>query len=284
MTQGENFLKIREAILKLFFWHDKKYIKSKIDTVLSGAQKSGLVDSSSREMIDNILEFTQTLVREIMIPRTEIVALSTETAVDEIIREVIASRHTRIPVYRDTIDNIIGILNVKDILKFWSKQITKEDLLACLITPYYIPETKNTHLLFYELKENKKHMAIVIDEYGGTAGLVTLEDILEEIVGEIRDEHEVNVAHDGILQSPDGSLIFDGRMEIEKIEESLNIDLKKGRYETLSGLILDSVKRIPVSGEKFQIEGLEVTIENADERSIKKVKIKKIKTSDSDEE
>jgi len=183
-------------------------------------------------MIDNILEFTHTLVREIMIPRTEIVAVSTETAMDEVIREVIASRHTRIPVYRDTIDNIIGILNVKDILKFWSKQITKEDLLSCLITPYYIPETKNTHLLFYELKENKKHMAIVIDEYGGTAGLVTLEDILEEIVGEIRDEHEVNVAHDGILQSPDGSLIFDGRMEIEKIEESLNIDLKKGRYET----------------------------------------------------
>jgi len=282
--QGEDFLNIREAIPKLFFWRDKKYIKSKIDTVLSGAQKSGLVDSSSREMIDNILEFTHTLVREIMIPRTEIVAVSTETAIDEIIREVIASRHTRIPVYRDTIDNIIGILNVKDILKFWSKQITKEDLLSCLVTPYYIPETKNTHLLFYELKENKKHMAIVIDEYGGTAGLVTLEDILEEIVGEIRDEHEVNVAHDGILQSPDGSLIFDGRMEIEKIEESLKIDLKKGRYETLSGLILDSIKRIPISGEKFQIEGLEVTIENADERSIKKVKIKKIKTSDNDEE
>ena len=282
--QGEDLLNIREAIPKFFFWRDKKYIKSKIDTVLSGAQKSGMVDSSSREMIDNILEFTHTLVREIMIPRTEIVAVSTETAMDEIIREVIASRHTRIPVYRDTIDNIIGILNVKDILKFWSKQITKEDLLSCLVTPYYIPETKNTHLLFYELKENKKHMAIVIDEYGGTAGLVTLEDILEEIVGEIRDEHEVNVAHDGILQSPDGSLIFDGRMEIEKIEESLKIDLKKGRYETLSGLILDSIKRIPISGEKFQIEGLEVTIENADERSIKKVKIKKIKTSDNDEE
>lgn len=282
--QGEDFLNIREAIPKFFFWRDKKYIKSKIDTVLSGAQKSGLVDSSSREMIDNILEFTQTLVREIMIPRTEIVAVSTETAIDEIIREVIASRHTRIPVYRDTIDNIIGILNVKDILKFWSKQITKEDLLSCLVTPYYIPETKNTHLLFYELKENKKHMAIVIDEYGGTAGLVTLEDILEEIVGEIRDEHEVNVARDGILQSPDGSLIFEGRMEIEKIEESLNIDLKKGRYETLSGLILDSVKRIPLSGEIFQIEGLEVTIENADERSIKKVKIKKIKSSGNDEE
>jgi len=277
-------LNINKNIFKLFFWRDQKYIKNKIDAALDGAQKNGLVDSSSREMIENILEFTHLLVREIMIPRTEIVAVSTEAAIDEIISEVIASGHTRIPVYRDTIDNIIGILNVKDVLKFWSRPITKEDILSCLNTPYYIPETKNTHLLFYELKENKKHMAIVIDEYGGTAGLVTLEDMLEEIVGEIRDENEMNTADDGILMSADGSLIFDGRMEIEKIEEHLNIELKKGRYETLSGLILDSIKRIPLSGEKFQIEGLEVTIENADERSIKKVKIKKIKTDDINEE
>ena len=277
-------MNITKIILKLFFWRDNKYIKNKIDAVLARAQKSGLVDPSSREIIENILEFTHILVREIMIPRTEIVAVSTEAAIDEIINEVIASRHTRIPVYRDTIDNIIGILNVKDVLKFWSKQITKEDILACLSTPYYIPETKNTHLLFYELKENKKHMAIVIDEYGGTAGLVTLEDLLEEIVGEIRDEHETNTATDGISQSPDGSLIFDGRTEIEKIEEHLNINWKKGRYETLSGLILNSTKRIPLSGEKFQIENMEITIENADERSIKRVKIKKIKTNGINEE
>jgi CBS domain containing-hemolysin-like protein len=277
-------LNITKIILKLFFWRDNKYMKNKIDAALAGAQKSGLVDPSSREMIENILEFTHILVREIMIPRTEIVAVSTEAAIDEIINEVIASGHTRIPVYRDTIDNIIGILNVKDVLQFWSKQITKENILACLSTPYYIPETKNTNLLFYELKENKKHMAIVIDEYGGTAGLVTLEDMLEEIVGEIHDENETDNAADGISQSPDGSLIFDGRMEIEKVEEHLNINLKKGRYETLSGLILDSIKRIPLSGEKFQIEGLEITIENADERSIKRVKIKKIKTNGINEE
>jgi len=130
------------------------------------------------------------------------------------------------------------------------------------------------------LKENKKKMAIVIDEYGGTAGLITLEDLLEEIVGELRDEHETTNIGDGILQLPDGSVIFDGRMEIENVEEHLNISLKKDKYETLGGLILNSVKRIPLSGEKFQIEGLEVTIENADERSNKKSKkLKKLKTN-----
>ena len=277
-------MNITRIFPQLFFWRNNEYIKKKIDAILVKAQKNRLVDSSSREMIENILEFTHILVREIMIPRTEIVAVSTEATIDEIINEVIESRHTRIPVYRGTIDNIIGILNVKDMLKFWSKQITKDDLLACLSTPYYIPETKNTHLLFYELKENKKNMAIVIDEYGGTAGLVTLEDLLEEIVGELHDEHEANSATDGISQLPDGSIIFDGRMEIERVEERLNVILKKGRYETLSGMILNMTKRIPLSGEKFLIEGLEITIENADERSIKKVKIKKIKTNSLNEE
>lgn len=276
-------MNITKNILRLFFWHDKKYIKSRIETALYRGQKSGLLDPSSREMIEGIMEFTHILVREIMIPRTEIVAVSTEATMDEIIDEVIESRHTRIPVYRGTIDNIVGILNVKDILKFWSKQITKDDLLACLSTPYYIPETKNTHLLFYELKENKKHMAIVIDEYGGTAGLITLEDLLEEIVGELRDEHETTSVADGILQLPDGSIIFDGRMEIENVEEHLNVNLKKGKYETLGGLILNSTKRIPLSGEKFQMEGLEITIENADERSIKKVRIKKLETNNLNE-
>ncbi|KQC10548.1 MAG: hypothetical protein APR62_01845 [Smithella sp. SDB] len=276
-------MNITKNILKLFFWRDEKYIKSRIDSALYKAQKSGLLDPSSREMIEGILKFTHTLVREIMIPRTEIAAVSTEATIDEIVNEVIESRHTRIPVYRGTIDNIVGILNVKDILKFWSKQITKDDLLACLNTPYYIPETKNTHLLFYELKENKKQMAIVIDEYGGTAGLITLEDLLEEIVGELRDEHETTNIGDGILQLPDGSVIFDGRIEIENVEEHLSISLKKDKYETLGGLILNSVKRIPLSGEKFQIEGLEVTIENADERSIKKVIIKKLKTNNLNE-
>ncbi len=268
---------------KLLFWRNSKYIKREIEAVLAKAQKNGLVDSSSREIIENILEFTHILVREIMIPRTQIIAVSTEAKTEEIIKEAIESRHTRIPVYRGTIDNIIGILNVKDLLKFWSKEITKEDILTQLTKPYYIPETKNTHLLFYEFKENKKHIAIVIDEYGGTSGLVTLEDLLEEIVGEIRDEHEVNTDTNGIFQSADGSLIVDGRTEIEKIEEYLNISLEKGRYETLGGMILNATRRIPLIGETYQIKGLEITIENADERSIKKVKIKKLQTASKNE-
>lgn len=262
---------------KFFFWRSHEYIKKQIDMVLTKAQHHGVMDKSSRKMIENILDFTHILAREIMVPRTEIKALNIQATAEEIITHVMESRKTRIPVYRNTIDNIIGILNVKDLLIFWTRQITQEDILSILTKPYYIPETKSTHLLFEELKENKKHIAIVIDEYGGTSGLVTLEDLLEEIVGEIRDEYEeVNVA-DGIIPASDGTLIIDGRSEIEKVEEYLNITFKKGRYETLGGFILNSIKRIPLTGEKFQIEGLDIYIEKADERSIKKVKVKKLK-------
>ncbi len=264
-----------KIISQLFFWRDKKYIINKINSILERAQKNGVLDYSSREMIDNILVFAHTLVREIMIPRTEMVAVSTDATTEEIIEQAIESRHTRIPVYKGTIDNIVGILNVKDLLKFWSQDLTGKDILEQLTKPYYIPETKNTHLLFYELKENKKHIAIVIDEYGGTSGMVTLEDLLEEIVGEIRDEHDSEESEEEIIPSSDGSLIVDGRAEVEKIEEYLDIELEKGRYETISGMILDTTKKIPLMGEHYQIQGLDVTIEKADERSIKKVRIKR---------
>ena len=265
-----------KEISDLFFWHKQDYIRQELLSMLSKGQRSGLLDESSRTMIENILDFTNIMVREIMIPRTEIVAVSSEDTLQEIITEVINSRYTRIPVYRESIDNIIGILNVKDLIKFLPCDMkSSADIFSSLAKPYYIPETKNAHLLFSELKNNKKHMAIVIDEYGGTSGLVTLEDLLEEIVGDIRDEHDESAESEGIVRTAEGAIVVDGRTEIEKIEEHLNITLGRGRYETLSGLILNAIRRIPHSGETFRIEGMDIRIESADERSIKKVKLKK---------
>ena len=272
---GENKTRMKE-ISDLFFWQKQEHIRQELLSILSKAQKRGLLDESSRTMIENLLDFTKIMVREIMIPRTEIVAVSTEDNIQEVISEVINSRYTRIPVYRDSIDNIIGILNVKDLIKYLPGEIkSSSDIFSNLAKPYYIPETKNAHLLFTELKNNKKHMAIVIDEYGGTSGLVTLEDLLEEIVGDIRDEHDESSESEGIVQTAEGAIVVDGRTEIEKIEEHLHITLDRGRYETLSGLILNAIRRIPHNGETFRIEGMDITIEHADERSIKKVKIKK---------
>ncbi len=258
---------------KLYFWRKQEHIRREIFSILAKGEKNGVLDDASRKMIENILNFSSILVREIMIPRTDIISISADDKPEEIIQELVDAHYTRIPVHRGSVDNIIGILNIKDLLKTWSKPMTTGDILSHLTKPYYIPETKNAHLLFYEFKNNKKHMAIVIDEYGGTSGLITLEDLLEEIVGDIRDEHEENTDSECILQTVEGTIVVDGRTEIEKIEEHFNIKLERGRYETISGLILNTIRRIPHQGEKFVIEGMEITIENTDERTIKRVKI-----------
>jgi magnesium and cobalt transporter len=224
-------------------------------------------------MIQSILEFRDTVVREVMIPRTEMVAVSDDASIAEIIELVTNYGYTRIPVYHGTIDNIVGILNVKDLLKFWSKPMAEKEILSILRKPFYIPETKNTRLLLHELKQSKSHMAIVIDEYGGTAGLVTLEDLIEEIVGEIHDEDDTQEGE--ILDLADGYKLVDARTDIEKIEDHFGVSLPEGEYETLGGMILYVIGRIPVAGEQVQIQPFEMIIESADERSIRKVKMKR---------
>jgi len=264
-----------KKISDLLFRRRQAHIRREIVALLAKGQKISVLDEASRKMIENILEFTSISVREIMIPRTDIVSINADDAVEEIIQKIAVSHFTRLPVHRGAIDNIIGILNVKDLLKIWSPSMTTAAILSRLTKPYYIPETKNAHLLFHEFKNNKQHIAIVIDEYGGTSGLVTLEDLLEEIVGDIRDEHEENTDSADIIETADGAIIVDGRTEIEKVEEHLHIEIERGRYETVSGLILNTIRRIPHHGENFHINGMDITIENADDRSIKKVRINK---------
>ncbi len=249
-------------------------MEKEIQSIIDAGAEDGLIDPQSGEMIQSILEFRDTVVREVMIPRTEMVAIPSDAPVEEIIDLITRYGHTRIPVYSGSIDNIVGILNVKDLLKFWSKPIAKGDILSILRKPYYIPETKNTHLLLHELKQRKHHLAVVIDEYGGTSGLVTLEDLIEEIVGEIHDEHDTQ---DGdIDELPDGYILVDGRTDIEKIEDHFGVTFPEGKYETLGGMILHAIGKIPVTGETIKIEQFEMIIESADERSIKKVKMKRL--------
>lgn len=257
----------------LSFRDEQARLEKEIQTIIDEGEESGLIDEHSGQMIQSILEFRETIVREVMIPRTEIVAIRSDCPIEDITRTIAEHGYTRIPVYQESIDNIIGILNVKDLLKYWSRQITEPELISVLRKPYYIPETKNIHLLLPELKYRKYHMAIVIDEYGGTSGLVTLEDLLEEIVGEIHDEHDITEQPFTVL--PDGSVLIDSRIEIEKIEEYFNIQIPEGKFETLAGFILFLIKRIPASGETISYENLEITIDSADERSIKKVKVRK---------
>ena len=270
------FSKIRESFSK----KDQSRLEKEIQSIIDEGEESGLIDPESGEMIQSILEFRDTVVREVMIPRTEMVAVRSDAPIEEVLELIIKHGHTRMPVYTDSVDNIIGILNVKDLIKFWSKPISVSDILSTLKKPYYIPETKKTHLLMHELKQRKHHIAIVIDEYGGTSGFVTLEDLIEEIVGEIHDEHDAK--KDGIVELPEGYALVDGRVEIEVVEDYFKVTFPEGRYETLSGLILNVIKKIPVSGEVINIENFEMIIDSADERSIRKVRIRKLSDNEAD--
>lgn len=261
-------------IKNLFLRRDHTYLEKEIQSIIDEGEEKGLIDQRSGEMIQSILDFRDTLVREVMIPRTEMIAIERDAAIEEILSLIMEHGHTRMPVYDGSVDNIIGILNVKDLLKFWSRSISESDVLSSLRKPYYIPETKNIHFLLHELQQRKYHMAIVIDEYGGTSGLVTLEDLIEEIVGEIHDEHDVKEKR--IVELPDGCTLVDSRVEIEEVEEYFGMKIPEGKFETLGGLILHIIKKVPVAGEIIYHDNFEMVIESADERSIKKVKIKKI--------
>lgn len=248
-------------------------LEEKIQSIVNAGEEDGLIDRQSGEMIQSILELRETVTREVMVPRTEIVAVNDNSTIEDILALILKYGHTRMPFYNENIDNIVGILNVKDLLRFWSEPFQKGDIISILRKTYYIPETKNIHLLLHELKEKKSHMAIVIDEYGGTSGLVTLEDLIEEIVGEIHDEHDID--ENPFTKLPGGEVLVDSRVEIEEFEEYFGLKVPEGQFETLGGFIFYLIKKIPVVGEAITCENLKITIEAADERSIKKVRIKR---------
>jgi CBS domain containing-hemolysin-like protein len=265
---------IKSLIQRYLISSDDSLIYRQIQSIIDIGEKRGLIDSESSEMIQSVLEFKNTIVREIMIPRTEMIALKSNAEIEEIVDLIIKYGHTRMPVYAGSIDNIIGILNVKDLLRVWLTPFMIKDFITNLRKPYYIPETKKALVLLQELKQKKYHMAIVIDEYGGTAGLVTLEDLIEEIVGEIHDEHD-SANQNTFFDLQNGYTRVDGRMDIEEIEHYFGVTFPEDKYETLGGLILHELKKIPVEGESIKINNLDMIIESANERSIKKVKIKK---------
>ncbi len=261
----------------LKFRHRKKPsqpdLQREIKQLIDVGEEEGLLSEDEGDMIESILSFRDTLAREIMVPRPDAVIISADTPIQKLLQLVIQEGHSRFPVHDGSIDNIIGILHVKDLLSLWSEEHL--DLKDIVRTPYFIPETKKISHLLKELRDKKSHMAIVIDEYGGTAGLVTIEDIIEEIIGEIHDEHD----NDEILMVPtaEGDLVVDARLEIEKLVEHFNLEVPKGNFESVGGFIISLLGRVPQPHETITHAPLEMTIESADARKIRKVRVRVLK-------
>lgn len=244
-------------------------------------EEEGFIDEDEREMIDSIFEFDDTLVREVMIPRIDIVAVNVAEPLDNVIRLIMKVGHSRIPVFEETVDNIIGLIYAKDILQVFVEPEPEKSSLRQLMRPaYYIPESKKVRDLFAELRREKVHMAIVLDEYGGTAGLVTIEDVIEEIVGDIQDEYDQE-EKDIEIQS-DGSLLVDARTPINEINELLEMELPEDEFETINGWVFHNLGTLPDQGQELDIGELHVKVEKINGQRIDKLHLWKKKHSGAD--
>lgn len=247
-------------------------LEHEIQELLEEGEEHGLISSMEEQMISSIFDFRDTLAAEIMTPAAEIVSFDVNAPVGEIIEAVIEEGYTRIPIYRDNTDRIIGILHAKDLLKLCAGETQCEgDIEAYLNQPYLVSEDKPIVDLLREFQKNKIHMSVVMDEFGAVRGLVTLEDILEEIVGEIDDEYDVD---DDDFEKIDASTILvKARVDIEDVEQHLDIELPEGPYESIGGLIIHMLGRIGVEGDTVQVGDIRLIVHTAGRRRIKKIKI-----------
>lgn len=241
-----------------------------IEGLIEMGVKEGVIASAEKKMLSQIMEFPDTVVREVMVPRVDMKALDIEQDEKNIINEAIELRHSRIPVYRDTMDNIIGILYVKDLLPVLAKG-EKVDIEKILREPYFVPEKKHIGDLLREFRQGSHHIAIVVDEYGDSAGLVTIEDIVEEITGEIFDEYDVKEAT--IVKIDDKNWEISAIEDLDKINDELNLDLPEDEYDSLGGLIAGEIGRLPETGEEFKYKQCKFHILKATPRRILKVRL-----------
>lgn len=241
--------------------------------LIDQGEEQGLLTPEQGDMIQSIFEFKDTIVREVMVPRTEMVAVRSEVTIQTIIDLTLEHGHSRLPIYRENSDNIVGMLHLKDLLPYWHLPPDQPIPAGIIRQPYFVPETKKIVQLFRELKQGKIHMAVVLDEYGGTSGLITMEDIIEEIIGEIEDEYD---RQEPRLKSLDnGQVEIDARLEIEEFENYFELEIEEKPFESVGGLIIHQLGRVPDIGEKIQFQDLEITILDADKRRIRRILVEK---------
>jgi putative hemolysin len=255
--------------------------EEELKSMVDAGHEGGVLEGDERQMIFSIFELGDTLVREIMLPRIYINAMEVSTPLQQAVDELIKLGHSRVPVYEESVDNILGLLYAKDLLRVWQQTLVGDqddrvDTLRNLLRPAtFVPEAKKVDELLEEMQAGHVHMAMVVDEYGGIAGLVTLEDIFEEIVGEIQDEYDQS-EEAPYVQVGDDEYIFQGRVDLKEFNEVMGNQLSAEETETLGGFIYEQVGRVPVSGESLQVGDVSLTIEQVTRRRIRKVRARKL--------
>ncbi len=238
--------------------------------LLHVSDEEAIIEDEEKEMIASIFEFSDKLVREVMVPRIDVAAVSCDTPMLQALEVILKAGHSRIPIYRDTIDNIQGVLYAKDLLKYLRDSRTDTPISRVTRPAYFIPESKKVDELLQELQQRKVHMAIVVDEYGGTAGLVTIEDLLEEIVGEIQDEYDAEEPTVEALNSHE--YLFDARVPIDEVNKLLGVELPDEGGDTLGGFIYSQLGKVRALGDRVEYENVTVEVLSVNGRRIKQVR------------
>ncbi len=231
------------------------------------------LEEDERVLISSIFDMTQTIVREVMVPRMDMRCLEQDKTLAEAREEIVETGHSRFPVVANSVDNMVGLFLAKDLLRYTSEEELKRATVKTLMHPVtFVPETKNVSDLLRDFQQTRQHMAVVVDEYGSTAGLVTIEDLLEEIVGEIEDEFDKE--RKLFIETKDGGYIVDAKMSVADVAEEIGIELpQNSEYDTIGGFVVSTLGKVPQQGEAFQASGVTVAVLEADGRRIRKVKL-----------
>jgi putative hemolysin len=237
------------------------------------AQDQRLMEGDERRLLQSIVEFSDTLVREVMTPRPDIVAITENATIPELRGLFREQEYSRIPVYKENLDNILGVIFVKDLIRLADGSNDADSILPLVRPATFVPETKRVSDLLKEFQRKQVQLAIVVDEYGGTAGLATLEDLLEEIVGEIRDEYDVEA--EPVVEVGQGTYVFSGKANFAEVRDRLHVEIVPEGFETVGGYVLTRVGRVPSVGETFELDGLVVEVVEAERRRIHRVKIRR---------
>ncbi len=254
--------------------HRPLITEEEIMTLVDAGEEGGVIEEEEKAMIYSIFQLSDTLAREVMSPRIDIQALEENTTLIEATDKMLRTGYSRAPVFKDSIDNIVGMVYIKDLLSAWRENLSNETIKKFLREPYFVPEATKLDDLLAEMQARRIHMAIVVDEYGGTAGVVTIEDIVEEIVGEIRDEYDfAEEAPFQMLQ--EGEFLFSGGIDLDDVNQLTGSDLPKDTSETLGGFIYSQLGRVPVHGEEIIAGGLHLIVEEVTGRRIRKVRATK---------
>ena len=241
--------------------------------ILVEARERGLIDADVLQMLESVLEVSEIQVRDIMVPRSQMVVINRDEPVEKILPVVIESGHSRFPVVGEDRDEVQGILLAKDLLRFFVEDQRDDfDIKECLRPAVFIPESKRLNVLLKEFRVTHNHMAIVVDEYGGVSGLLTIEDVLEQIVGDIGDEYDVDES-EGIRKEADRSWTVPALTRIEDFNQAFGTRFSDEEYDTIGGLILQELGRMPRRGEAVQIGGLELKVTRADRRRIETLRV-----------